>query len=198
MGLIDGKIAFVTGAGSGIGREAALLLAKDGATVVLAGRRPEPLHALADEIAASGGRAVVRRLDVAAADDVRAAIAWTRDSVGAVDILVNAAGSASRVLNARFLSEAEWNATVAVNLNAVFHLAQAVLPDMLARGAGTIVTVSSLAALNPNLLGGAAYGAARGRAAGAGDGCPRAPRPCPARCAGCSARRSTNRPSSRR
>ena len=77
------------------------------------------------------------------------------------DILVNNAGSASKVLNARFISEEEWNSTVNVNLTAVFNLAQAVLPGMIAKGEGTIITVSSLAALNPNLLGGAAYGAAK-------------------------------------
>jgi NADP-dependent 3-hydroxy acid dehydrogenase YdfG len=74
---------------------------------------------------------------------------------------VNNAGSASKVLNARFISEEEWNSTVNVNLTAVFNLTQAVLPGMIAKGEGTIITVSSLAALNPNLLGGAAYGAAK-------------------------------------
>jgi NADP-dependent 3-hydroxy acid dehydrogenase YdfG len=64
-------------------------------------------------------------------------------------------------LNARFISEEEWNSTVKVNLTAVFKLTQAVLPGMIAKGEGTIITVSSLAALNPNLLGGAAYGAAK-------------------------------------
>jgi hypothetical protein len=63
--------------------------------------------------------------------------------------------------NARFISEAEWNATVNVNLTAVFNLTQAVLEDMIARKEGTIITVSSLAVVNPNLLGGAAYGAAK-------------------------------------
>src|SRR5262249_18956502 len=81
--------------------------------------------------------------------------------VGSIDILVNNAGSASKVLNARFISEAEWNATVNINLTAVFNLTQAVLEDMIARREGTIITVSSLAVVNPNLLGGAAYGAAK-------------------------------------
>ena len=74
---------------------------------------------------------------------------------------MNNAGSASKVLNARFISEEEWNSTVNVNLTAVFNLTQAVLPGMIAKGEGTIITVSSLAALSPNLLGGAAYGAAK-------------------------------------
>jgi len=161
MGLLDGKVAFITGAGSGIGRESAILLAAEGATVVLSGRRREPLEAVAAVIAERGGKAVVRMLDISSRREIVETIAAVEREVGAVDILVNNAGSASKVLNARFLSEEEWNATVNVNLTAVFNLTQAVLPAMIARGEGTIITVSSLAALNPNLLGGAAYGAAK-------------------------------------
>jgi NADP-dependent 3-hydroxy acid dehydrogenase YdfG len=157
MGLIDGKVALVTGAGTGIGRESAILLAREGATVVLTGRRIGPLEDVAAEIKKQGGKAIARTLDI----ESRAAILEAMSSVGAIDILVNNAGSASKVLNARFLSEEEWNSTVNVNLSAVFNLTQAVLPAMIAKGEGTIITVSSLAALNPNLLGGAAYGAAK-------------------------------------
>lgn len=161
MALLKGKIALVTGAGTGIGRESAILLAREGATVVLTGRRAEPLDEVARAIAAEGGQAVARTLDIASRDAIVATVAAIEAEIGPVDILVNNAGSASKVLNARFLSEEEWNATLNVNLTAVFSLTQAVLPAMLARGEGTIITVSSLAALNPNLLGGAAYGAAK-------------------------------------
>src|SRR3981189_2526575 len=159
MGLIDGKVALVTGAGTGIGREASILLAREGATVVLTGRRIEPLEDVAAEIKKQGGKAISRALDI----ESRGAIlgGWVNANVGAIDILVNNAGSASKVLNARFISEEEWNSAVNVNLTAVFNLTQAVLPGMIAKGEGTIITVSSLAALNPNLLGGAAYGAAK-------------------------------------
>ncbi|MDA9500132.1 SDR family NAD(P)-dependent oxidoreductase [Bradyrhizobium sp. CCBAU 11357] len=161
MGLLDGKIALVTGAGTGIGRETAILLAQEGASVVLTGRRIAPLQEVVSVIEKAGGEAVARALDVASRDAILEAVAWIKDNVGAIDILVNNAGSASKVLNARFITEAEWNATVNVNLTAVFNLTQAVLEDMLARKEGTIITVSSLAVVNPNLLGGAAYGAAK-------------------------------------
>jgi NADP-dependent 3-hydroxy acid dehydrogenase YdfG len=161
MGLLDGKIALVTGAGTGIGRESAILLAQEGATVVLAGRRIDPLRNVVTLIEQAGGKAVAHALDVASRDAILETVAWVRRNVGAVDILVNNAGSASKVLNARFITEAEWNATVNVNLTAVFNLTQAVLEDMIARKEGTIITVSSLAVVNPNLLGGAAYGAAK-------------------------------------
>jgi NADP-dependent 3-hydroxy acid dehydrogenase YdfG len=161
MGLIDGKVALVTGAGTGIGRETAILLAREGATVVLAGRRMAPLEDVASLVAGDGGKAVARSLDIESRKAILESIAWIKGNVGPVDILVNNAGAASKVLNARFLSEEEWNATVNVNLTAVFNLTQAVLPDMIAKNEGTVITVSSLAALNPNLLGGAAYGAAK-------------------------------------
>ncbi|MBP7002161.1 SDR family oxidoreductase [Amaricoccus sp.] len=160
-GRLAGKVALVTGAGSGIGRETAALLAEDGATVVLAGRRLAPLAEAAAAIEAAGGRTVARALDIASREEIVALAAEVATSVGPVDILVNNAGSASKVLNPLFLSEEEWNATVDVNLTAVFNLTQAVLPAMLAKGEGTIITISSLAVVNPNLLGGAAYGAAK-------------------------------------
>jgi NADP-dependent 3-hydroxy acid dehydrogenase YdfG len=161
MGLLDGKIALVTGAGTGIGRETAILLAQEGATVVVTGRRMAPLQDVAAVIENGGGNAVARAFDVASRDAILEAVAWVKRNVGPIDILVNNAGSASKVLNARFIGEAEWNATVNVNLTAVFNLTQAVLEDMIAKNEGTIITVSSLAVVNPNLLGGAAYGAAK-------------------------------------
>jgi NADP-dependent 3-hydroxy acid dehydrogenase YdfG len=161
MGVIDGKVALVTGAGTGIGRESAILLAREGATVVVTGRRIEPLEHVAAEIRAQGGKAISRSLDIASREAIFAAVASVGANVGVIDILVNNAGSASRVLNARFIGEEEWNSTLNVNLTAVFNLTQAVLPGMIAKGEGTVVTISSLAALNPNLLGGAAYGAAK-------------------------------------
>lgn len=154
---LKGKLAIVTGAGSGMGQEIGLSLAAAGAKVVLTGRRHEALQAVADLVAEAGGEAIVAPLDITD----RTAIFDLVAELGAVDLLVNNAGSASNVLNARWLSEEEFLSTLNVNLTAVFNFSQAVLPAMLARGEGTIITVSSLAALNPNLLGGAAYGAAK-------------------------------------
>jgi NADP-dependent 3-hydroxy acid dehydrogenase YdfG len=161
MGLLEGKIAIITGAGTGMGRATAALLAEEGAQVVLVGRRQATLDEVAVEIITNGGVALPRAADISSKDDVDALIGWVRENAGAVDILVNNAGSASKVLNVRWIDQEEWNEVLDVNLNAVYLLTQAVLPDMLQRGNGTIITISSLAAVNPNLLGGAAYGAAK-------------------------------------
>src|SRR5438128_1685583 len=133
MGLIVGKVALVTGAGTGIGREASILLARAGATVVLTGRRIEPLEDVAAEIKKQDGKAISRSLDIESRAAILEAVGWVGANVGAIDILVNNAGSASKVLNARFIGEEEWNSTVNVNLTAVFNLTQAVLPGLHAR-----------------------------------------------------------------
>jgi NADP-dependent 3-hydroxy acid dehydrogenase YdfG len=161
MTTLTGRVAVVTGAGSGMGKETAILLARNGATVALVGRRMEPLDEVQQRILEEGGSAAVFALDITSADDVTRLFASVREAYGPVDILINNAGSASTVLNPQWLPEQEWREVLDVNLTAVFQLTQAALPDMLARGSGTIVTVSSLAAVNPNLLGGAAYGAAK-------------------------------------
>ena len=161
MTTLAGQVAIVTGGGTGIGREAAKLLAAEGAHVVITGRRRAPLDAVAAEIAAAGGHATARQLDVEDAPAARALVEWTETTLGRVDVLVNNAGYSSRVRNVRWVSREEWDGVLNVNLNAVFTLTQAVLPGMIARGGGTIVTVSSLAALKPGLIGGAPYGAAK-------------------------------------
>lgn len=161
MSQLRGKVAVVTGAGTGMGRETAKLLAAAGASVVLVGRRIEILEELVQEIESSGGRAAACSAHIERHDEVASLVDRVHETFGPVDVLVNNAGSSSSVLNPRWIGEAEWRQVVDVNLTAVHLLTQAVLPDMLGRGTGTIVTVSSLAAVNPNLLGGAAYGAAK-------------------------------------
>jgi len=109
----------------------------------------------------AGGEAAAFALDLAHSTAVHAAFASIREKLGPVDILINNAGSAPAIKNMQWMPEEQWDETIAVNLTSVYAAVKAVLPDMLARGAGTVVTVSSLAAIRPNLLGGAPYGAAK-------------------------------------
>jgi NADP-dependent 3-hydroxy acid dehydrogenase YdfG len=161
MGQLDGQVAIVTGAGSGIGRATACLLAAEGAAVVVAGRRLAPLDGLVSEITTAGGRALAHRADVGRPAEARELVRVTLDRLGRVDILVNNAGSSSKIRNVQWVGEAEWENVLAVNLTGVYVLTQAVLPAMIDQGGGTVVTVSSAAALRPGLLGGAPYGAAK-------------------------------------
>lgn len=158
---LRGKVAVVTGAGGGLGRATALLLASSGARTALTGRRVETLEETASMIRAAGGEAFAVAADLADTAAIHAAFAAIREQLGPVDILINNAGSAPAIKNMQWMPEEQWDETVAVNLTAVYAAVKAVLPDMLARGAGTVVTVSSLAAIRPNLLGGAPYGAAK-------------------------------------
>jgi len=161
MGTLDGKIALITGSGSGIGAASAQALAQEGAQIVLIGRRRASLETIAQDIQKAGGQAHIHALDVTHSQAVIAMVEEVQTQIGTIDIVVHNAGSAGIIRNPQFLTEAEWNSVLQTNLTAVFTLTKAVLDGMLAREDGTIITISSLAAVNANLLGGAAYGAAK-------------------------------------
>lgn len=158
---LKGQTVLLTGAGSGIGRAAAHLLAADGAHLVLVGRRAPLLEAVAAEITAAGGRALTVPAAVDDRRQVDKLVGRVRDEVGPVDVLINNAGSVPEVFNVLWVDDLDWQRMLEVNLNAVFRLTQAVLPDMLSRAKGTIITVTSVAALRPSLFSGPAYGAAK-------------------------------------
>ncbi|MBM83049.1 MAG: 3-oxoacyl-ACP reductase [Planctomycetaceae bacterium] len=161
MSSLDGKVAIITGAGTGIGYEAAKMMAAEGAKVVVVGRRPEPLNAVVDEIKAAGGEAVAKPTDLENGDDAAAVADFTLSTFGRVDILVNNAGHASKIRSIRYVQPDEWESVFKINIDAVYRLTQACLPDMIGRGEGTVITTSSMAALNPGVLGGAPYSAAK-------------------------------------
>jgi NADP-dependent 3-hydroxy acid dehydrogenase YdfG len=161
MAKLAGQVAIVTGAGTGIGRSTAHLLAAEGAHVVLSGHRPPPLDVVATEIVKAGGKAVARESDVSRPEQGRALVEWAITTLGRVDILINNAGHSSKARNVRWVGQEEWDAVINVNLTGVYALIQAVLPGMIERGGGTIVTVGSVAAMRPGLIGGAPYGAAK-------------------------------------
>lgn len=158
---LKGQVALVTGGGSGIGRSAAVMLAAAGARVVVMGRRLAPLQSVVAEIRGAGGEAFAREADLQDREQLLALVKWIESEVGVVSLLINNAGLTSRVRNIRWIEPDDWDSAISVNLTAVYTLMQAVLPGMLRDGRGTLITVSSLAAVRPNLLGGAPYGAAK-------------------------------------
>src|SRR5262245_6404072 len=161
MAKLVGKIAIVTGGGTGIGRSTALMLAAEGAHVVLSGRRKALLDAVAAEIAKAGGKAVAHAGDVSRPSEGRALVEQVVKDLGRVDILINNAGHSSKARNVRWVTQDDWDAVINVNLTGVYDLIQAALPGMIEQGGGTIVAVGSVAALRPGLIGGAPYGAAK-------------------------------------
>lgn len=161
MGLLDDQVAIITGAGTGIGREAALLFADEGASLVLAGRRIEPLNEVVQVIESKGGTAVARSTDLEDGDAAAALGVWTLAEFGQVDIIVNNAGHSSPAKSIRFITAEQWESVFRVNVEGVYRLTQSVIESMLERGSGTVITTSSYAAIHPGLLGGLAYSAAK-------------------------------------
>ena len=161
MGILDGKVAIITGAGTGIGKVAAELFAEAGTDLVLAGRRQAPLDEVAALAREHGVEVEVRPTDLEDGDAAAALGAWSLERFGKVDILVNNAGHSSRVRSMRFVGPEEWNSVFKVNVEGVYRLTQSVLANMIDRNTGTVITVSSMAALTPGLLGGAPYSAAK-------------------------------------
>jgi len=144
-GKLAGRHALVTGAGSGIGAAIARVLAAEGARVTLAGRRREPLEAVAAEIGANA--VVVDGFDVTSAEAIANGLNVAREKFGPVDILVNNAGEAPSASFEK-TSLDMWNRVLMVDLTGVFLVTQAALPDLKAYGAGArIINIASTAGL---------------------------------------------------
>ncbi len=157
---LAGRVALVTGASSGIGREIARALSEAGASVVLLARRARELEEARAEVEAEGGRAATLAADLADRASLRAAAARARDFFGDPDILVNAAGVNLRGPMLE-IGDAAWDTTLAVNLSAPFFLAQALAPAMVRRRWGRIINIASLQSLRAFPMC-APYGASKG------------------------------------
>jgi 3-hydroxybutyrate dehydrogenase len=142
MQSIEGQIAWITGAGSGIGRAAALALAKAGAVTVLSGRRKAQLEETAGLVAAAGGKATVEALDVTEAGAVQRVARRIEEGFGRLDILVNNAGIQHIAALQDFPPE-KWDAILAINLSSAFHTTRVALPAMLASKCGRIINIAS-------------------------------------------------------
>jgi meso-butanediol dehydrogenase / (S,S)-butanediol dehydrogenase / diacetyl reductase len=141
-----GRVALVTGAGSGIGRATALAFGREGAPVGVADRDPGKAEAVATEIVGAGGRAQAFAGDVSIAADCRRLVDATEAQLGPLEVLVNNAGigASGTVLTT---DEATWDRLVAVNLKSVFLMSRAALERMIPRRRGVIVNAGSIAGL---------------------------------------------------
>ena len=159
-GSLAGKVAFVTGGGTGIGRAAALAFAREGAAVAVAGRSEGPLRETVRLIEEAGGRALAVRCDVSREEDVKAALGRTVEAFGRLDCAFNNAGVEQKPAPAAELDAEEWDRVVGTDLRGVFLCMKHEIPLMLEHGGGAIVSTSSGAGI-VGIRGNMAYTAAK-------------------------------------
>lgn len=142
MGVLDGKIAIITGATSGIGERAAELFVEEGATVILSGRRAELGQAIATRL---GQNAHFVQADMAAQADIEALVRSTRERFGRIDVLFNNAGHGLPPFRIAEADIATWDLMMSVHVRAVVIAMKSVAPVMIAQGSGSIITTASVA-----------------------------------------------------
>ena len=151
---LTGKVAWVTGAGSGIGESAAIKLADAGCKVILSGRRRNMLEKVTEKIQ---NQVSVEPVDVSDFDSVVSVANRIVDNYGPIDIGVFSAGINIKNRDWPVLSVEDWNQVIDIDLNGAFYCCQSVLPSMRSNGGGLIINISSMAAKNPGSLSGPAY-----------------------------------------
>jgi meso-butanediol dehydrogenase / (S,S)-butanediol dehydrogenase / diacetyl reductase len=164
MPRLSGKVALITGGGTGIGRACAVLFAKEAARVAVAGRRSAPLQAAVQEIKAAGGEAFAISCDVTDRTSVEAAIASVTAHFGRLDVVVNNAGAVV-VATVEETSDDDWHRLLEINLTGTFYVSRAALPALRKAGGGSIVNIGSILGLVSRKQR-AAYSAAKAGVAG--------------------------------
>src|SRR5581483_6733857 len=148
MGQLDGKVAVITGAASGMGKAASLLFAREGAHVVLADLNVPGGEAAAQEASAAGPRCVFQRTDVSAEPDVAALVARALSEFGGLDVMFNNAGIGGALGSIADIEVDDWDRTLAVCLRGVFPGIKHSVAPMRERGGGAIVSTASIAGID--------------------------------------------------
>jgi NAD(P)-dependent dehydrogenase (short-subunit alcohol dehydrogenase family) len=161
MSRLAGKVAIVTGASSGIGRETAKLFAKEGAKVVVGARRQAELDSLVAEIKAAGGQAAAVAGDVQSESYAESLVRTAVEKFGGLDIAFNNAGTIGPKGATTEIAEQDWTSALAVNLTSAFLGAKHQIPAMLKRGGGSIIFTSTFVGYTVAFPGVAAYAASK-------------------------------------
>lgn len=161
MDSLKGKSVILTGAGSGIGKVTAKMLGEQGANVFVVGRRENLLKESVKEIKNAGGKGAFLSADLEDGDSAANVAEEAIKEFGNIQYLVNNAGHSSKVRSMRYVKKDDWQSVFNVNVEGVYRLTQAILPNMIENGGGTVVTISSMAAINPGLMGGVPYSSAK-------------------------------------
>jgi 3-oxoacyl-[acyl-carrier protein] reductase len=156
---VQGKVAIVTGAGRGIGKAISLSLAQAGCRVVLAARTRQQIEAVQEEIRAKGGHALAVPTDLTLDEDIERLVKTSRTNWETVDVLINNAGWGKRAPVAA-ANVTDWDRTFRLNLRAPMMLAQALVPNMIARGEGAVINIGSVSGKSGE-ANGAAYSASK-------------------------------------
>ena len=149
MGHLTGQVAWVTGAGRGIGRAAALALAEQGAAVAVASRTQSEVDQVATEIKSRGGRSVSTMLDVSNWDMVDWAAKQIENALGPIDVLINNAGVLEPLGRLWETDPEQWTRLIDINLSGAYYCMRTTLPGMIQHGRGVIINISSGAATFP-------------------------------------------------
>jgi NADP-dependent 3-hydroxy acid dehydrogenase YdfG len=156
------QVVLVVGASSGIGRETAILFARDGARVVASARREERLRELQAQLEREGHRIAILAADASRIDDMKKLAEFTRSNFGRADVLVYVTGTNTPDRALTRLTPEIWDELINVNLNGAYYITQALLPEMRANGSGHLIYVSSISGLVPDVSGAAYQASKRG------------------------------------
>jgi NAD(P)-dependent dehydrogenase (short-subunit alcohol dehydrogenase family) len=148
---LNGRVALITGAGGGIGRETALLLAREGAKVAAADVRLVAAQDTAQAARTAGSASLALELDVTSAESAERAVAAVQEQLGKIDLLVNCAGI-YRIGDYRAVDPDAWRQLLEINLTGTYLMCRAVLPGMIERGRGSIVNLASISGRTKSTL----------------------------------------------